>query len=64
VSQMKRNVGRPPMTEEQRKAKEPTIDTHLNIPESVVNALDAERKKGESRKDCIVRLLKERLNIN
>lgn len=59
----KKNVGRPPLTEEERQAKERTIDTHLNLPESLVKAVDTEKRTGESRKDCIVRLLKERLLI-
>lgn len=60
---MKRNVGRPPQSEEERQAKERTIDTHFNLPESLVKAVDAEKRTGESRKDCIVRLLNERLNF-
>lgn len=56
-----RNVGRPAMTQEQRDAKEKEIDTHIKLPESVVNAIDTERREKESRKDCIIRLLNERL---
>ena len=63
MKETKRNVGRPPLTEEERQAKERTIDTHLNLPDSLVKAVDAERQQGESRKDCIVRLLKERLGM-
>jgi hypothetical protein len=61
--QERRPVGRPPMTEEQRNAKEQTVDTHINLPKSIVNAVDRERSTSESRKDCIARLLRERLNM-
>lgn len=53
----KRNVGRPPMTEEQRAAKEKSIDIHLNIPENIINLVNSARKEAESRKDCIIRLI-------
>lgn len=50
------------MTEEQRKAKEPSTDIHLNIPQNLLDAVDKEKKEGESRKDCIVRLLRVQLS--
>lgn len=57
----RRPVGRPPMTNQERATREQVIDTHLNLPISLVEAIDQERDKSESRKDCIVRLLRERL---
>ena len=54
-----RPVGRPALTPEQKTQKEPTVDTHLNIPVSIVEKIDKLRKAGESRKDFIVRVLRE-----
>lgn len=51
----RRRPGRPPQDPSQR---ERTIDTHLNLPISVVEKIDRLRN-GESRRDFIVRVLRE-----
>ncbi len=56
-----RPTGRPPLTIEQkpqRAGKEPTVDTHMNLPIGVVEKIDRLRQVGESRKDFIVRILR------
>ena len=60
--QNRRPTGRPPLTIEQkpqRVGKEPTVDTHMNLPIGVVEKIDRLRQVGESRKDFIVRILRE-----
>lgn len=58
--QQRRGPGRPAFTEEERTAKR-TVDMHIKLPEALVGAIEHEMQEGESRKDCIVRLLSERL---
>jgi len=58
-TQQRRPVGRPPLSAEQKAQKEGTIDTHINIPVSMIEKIDRLRKPNESRKDFIVRVLRE-----
>ncbi|HWS85053.1 MAG TPA: hypothetical protein VN207_12435 [Ktedonobacteraceae bacterium] len=48
--------GRPPLTREQR---EGTVDTHMNLPVDVIEKIDRMKKSNESRKDFIVRVIRE-----
>jgi len=58
-TQQRRPTGRPPLSPEQKAQKEETIDTHMNIPISIIEKIDRLRKPSESRKDFIVRVLRE-----
>jgi len=55
-TQQRRPAGRPPLSPEQKAQKEGTIDTHMNIPVSIIEKIDRLRKPNESRKDFIVTL--------
>lgn len=58
-TQQRRPAGRPPPSPEQKAQKEGTIDTHMNIPVSIIEKIDRLREPNESRKDFVVRVLRE-----
>jgi hypothetical protein len=58
-TQQRRPAGRPPLSPEQKAHKEGTIDTHMNIPVSIIEKIDRLRTLNESRKDFVVRVLRE-----
>jgi hypothetical protein len=49
-------IGRPPLA---RKDREDTVDTHLIMPVDVIEKIDRLRQGNESRKDVLVRLVRE-----
>jgi len=53
-------MGRKPLSSEQRATREPIIDTHIQLPVSLVAQIDAHRND-ESRRAFIVRALSEYL---
>jgi hypothetical protein len=59
MSEQKRRVGRPPLSDQERSEREKSIDMHVWLPESIVEKIDRLKRFNESRKDYIVRVLQE-----
>jgi hypothetical protein len=51
-----RPTGRPPL---ERENKEAVVDMHIHIPMALIEKLDRLRKGAETRKDILMRIVKE-----